>query len=253
MKAFERKELIMKELYKEKKVLVAQLAASFDVTEETIRRDLEKLEKEGVVTRNYGGAVLNIHTNEDLPYQTRNTRNMDKKLQIADQILSLIQDDETILADSSSTVFEAVKKLLEQRENLTIISNSVTVLQEFNNANHTIISTGGTLRAKSSALLGPVARHTVQNYNVGVAICSCKGLSMQHGITDSNEPESELKKLMNQQATKTILLVDSTKFDKIGFVKMFDFSQIDYCITDQKPGEEWISFLEGQNITLLYN
>ncbi|MDQ0178020.1 DeoR/GlpR family DNA-binding transcription regulator [Bacillus chungangensis] len=252
MKPFERREKILEYLYKDKRVYVSRLAATFNVTEETIRRDLEKLEKEGIATRNYGGAVLNAHTNEDLPYQTRNTINIEEKINIANKLLPLINDGDTLMTDTSSTVFEALKILCKERENLTIITNSVIVLQEFTNVNHTIISTGGTLRKKSRSLVGTVAHNTVQNYNVDVALFSCKGISLAHGITDSNEPESDLKRLMNQQATKIILLMDSTKFDKIGFIKMFDFDQLDYLITDKKPQEEWISFLEKYGVTVLY-
>lgn len=252
MKAFERKERIIQELHRQKKVLVSQLAASFEVTEETIRRDLEKLEQEGIVTRNYGGAVLNAHANDDLPYQTRNTRNIEEKRTIARLLLPLINNGDTLMTDSSSTVFEALKLLDTERENLTVITNSVIVLNELNQTSHTIISTGGALRPKASSLTGPAARQTIQNYNVDAALFSCKGLSMSSGITDSNEPESELKQFMSQQASRTILLSDSSKFDQVGFVKMLDLKQISYIITDQKPSDDWISFLENQHITLLY-
>lgn len=252
MKAFERKDKIIQELHRHKKVLVSQLADSFKVTEETIRRDLEKLEQEGVVTRNYGGAVLNNHIQDDLPYQMRNTRNIEEKRAIASLLLSLINDEDTLMTDTSSTVFEALKLLESERDNLTIITNSVIILNEFNQTSHTIISTGGSLRPKASSLIGPVARQTIQNYNVDIALFSCKGISMMSGITDSNEPESELKQAMSQQARQTILLIDSSKFDLIGFVKMLEFKQIRYIITDRKPSDEWISFLENQDITLLY-
>ncbi|GAA0373596.1 DeoR/GlpR family DNA-binding transcription regulator [Paenibacillus motobuensis] len=252
MKAFERKEKIIQELHRHKKVLVTQLAASFEVTEETIRRDLEKLEQEGVVTRNYGGAVLNAHIHDDLPYQTRNTRNIEEKRAIASLLLPMINDEDTLMTDTSSTVFEALKLLESERDNLTIITNSIIILNEFNQTSHTIISTGGSLRPKASSLIGPVARQTIQNYNVDIALFSCKGISMMSGITDSNEPESELKQAMSQQARQTILLIDSSKFDHIGFVKMLEFKQISYIITDRRPSDEWISFLENKDITLLH-
>lgn len=253
MKAFERREKIIQDLYREKKVLVSKLAVDFDVTEETIRRDLEKLEKEGILTRNYGGAVLNAQTHEDLPYQTRNTRNLELKSQLASLLLPLIKDGDTIMTDSSSTVFEALKILNKEREHLTLITNSVIVLQEFNNSDHTIISTGGTLRTKASSLNGNVTRQTIQNYNVDVALFSCKGVSMTNGITDSNEPECDVKQAMNKQATKRILLVDSSKFDKVGFVHMFQFEEIDYLLTNTKPNEDWLAFLESHNVAVLYH
>lgn len=253
MKAFDRREKIIQNLYREKRVLVSQLALEFDVTEETIRRDLEKLEKEGILTRNYGGAVLNAQTYEDLPYKTRNTRNIEQKIKMGNLLIPLIQDGDTIMADSSSTVFEALKIIQTERNNLTMITNSIILLPEFNDSDHTIISTGGTLSKTAKSLNGSIARQTIQNYNVDVALFSCKGVSMKNGITDANEPASEIKRGMNKQATKTILLVDSSKFDKVGFVHMFKFEEIDYLLTDKKPSEDWISFLENHNVNVLYN
>ncbi|WP_139891535.1 DeoR/GlpR family DNA-binding transcription regulator [Bacillus sp. D386] len=251
MKAFERREKITNMLHREKKVLVAQLAVIFSVTEETIRRDLEKLEKDGILTRNHGGAVINIQ-NEDLPYRMRHTRKLEEKKAIAQTLLPLIQESSTIMADSSSTVYESLHILMIERNNLTVISNSVNILQSIKHENHTVISTGGTLKDQTNSLSGVIARSSLLQYNVDIALISCKGVSMQNGITDSNEQEAELKKVMSKQANKTILLVDSSKFDHTGFIKMFNFHQIDYLITDKKPDNDWIVFLENQNIIVLY-
>ena len=157
------------------------------------------------------------------------------------------------MADSSSTIFEALKIIQTERNNLTLITNSILVLPEFNDSEHTIISTGGTLSKTAKSLNGSVARQTIQNYNVDVALFSCKGVSMKNGITDSIEPASEIKRAMSKQATKTILLVDSSKIDKVGFVHMFKFEEIDYLITDKKPSDDWISFLENHNVNVIYN
>lgn len=253
MKAFERKEKIIQQLHREKKVLVSQLALDFNVTEETIRRDLEKLEKEEILTRNYGGAVLNIQTHEDLPYITRYTHNIELKTKLASLLVPLIHDGDTIMADSSSTVFEALKIIDKERDSLTFITNSISLLSEFSDSNHTIISTGGTLRTKEQSLNGSIARQTIQNYNVDVALFSCKGISMKNGITDSNEPACEIKQAMSKRATKKILLVDSSKFDLVSFVHLFTFDEIDYLLTDKKPSEDWITFLENHHVNVLFN
>ncbi|WP_099224813.1 DeoR/GlpR family DNA-binding transcription regulator [Listeria costaricensis] len=252
MLAFERREQILNTLYKEKKVFVSALAESFDVTEETIRRDLEKMEREGIVTRTYGGATLNIHTNEDLPYQTRGTINMEEKKAIARHVSEFINDSDTLMADTSSTAFEALRELAVQKNHLTVITNSVIALQEFSQNQFHLISTGGSLRAKSRSLVGPLSHEALKRYHVDTAILSCKGLSRQKGITDSNDPEADLKKIMLEQANKVILLADHTKFDEVALVKITDFHLIDVLITDQKPSDEWLTFLEEQQITVIF-
>lgn len=236
MLAAERKQKIIDLLHQDKRVLVSELSRMFEVTEETIRRDLEKLEKEGIVNRTYGGAMLVLHTNEDLPYTTRNTLNVEVKRQIALKAMDLIHDGDTLMVDPSSTCFEFLKTL-PPKNNVTVITNSVSVLQEFAGAGLQVISTGGTLRGRSLSLVGPTAEQTVQKYNADTAIISCKGMSLAKGVSDSNEPECELKKHMLRHAGKVILLADHTKFDKTAFVKLADWEQIDYLITDRRPSK----------------
>lgn len=108
MKPLERRRNLLNELYFNNIVYVSKLANEFNVSEETIRRDLEKLEKEGIVERNYGGAKL--LKSEDLPYSVRHTRNKDSKINIAKIINQFIDDDTSLFADSSSTVNETLKR-----------------------------------------------------------------------------------------------------------------------------------------------
>lgn len=235
----------------EKKVYVSELSQKFEVTEETIRRDLEKLDKEGIVTRTYGGAIINRYNNEDLPFSTRTSLNIELKQSIVSKIHHLIKDGDKLMVDPSSTTFELVKTLYE-KQNLTLITNSVKILNEFGDSHHQIISTGGDLRRKSLSLVGPVAQATVKRYNADVNIFSCKGISLEKGVTESNEPEAELKKVMLKNSRTNILLVDHTKFDKVAFVKLFDISNINVLVTDQKPSNEWIEKLQSHNVKLIY-
>lgn len=251
MLAAERRKKIIDLAHQDKKVLVSDLSKMFDVTEETIRRDLEKLEKDGIVSRTYGGAMLNRHTNEDLPFTTRNALNTDMKRQLALQALDLINDGDTLMVDPSSTSFEFLK-LLTNKNNLTVITNSINILQEFSSSGMHIISTGGSLRPRSLSLVGPVAQATLQRYNVDKAIISCKGLDLDRGITESNEPECELKKYMLGQCDKVILLADHTKFDKTAFSGLAELERIDYLITDRKPNEKWLRRLSEVGIELIY-
>ncbi|ASA19928.1 DeoR/GlpR family DNA-binding transcription regulator [Paenibacillus donghaensis] len=252
MKAFERRDLIINELYRHKKVHVADLAQKFNVSEETIRRDLDKLDKEGLAKKNYGGAILNAQTNEDPSYSSRHQVNIQAKRSIASLVLELINDGDSLMTDTSSTAFEALRTIIEHRSKLTVITNSLVVLSEFQHAGQTLISTGGILGPETSSFVGRNASQTIQKYHVDVAIFSCKALSMNAGLCDSNEGESELKVLMQQQANKVILLVDHSKFDRIAFIKLFSFDKVDYIVTDQKPSEEWIEFLGNYQVSLIY-
>lgn len=252
MLAFERRDAITNKITREKKILVSELSILFNVSEETIRRDLEKLEKEGLLTRTHGGATLNSQTSQDIPYITRNTLNKDLKTTIAQKILSIIPDNATLMVDSSSTVFEAMDTLKHLRNNITIITNSLEILYTFKNSEFQLISTGGNIRKQSQAMVGSSAESILNRYNVDFGVFSCKGLSLTSGVMDSNEPEAEIKKIMGSRAKKIILLVDSSKFDVPAFVNVFTLEEIDYLITDKKPSQEWIAICEEKNITLIY-
>ncbi len=251
MLGIERRQRIIKLIQDDKKVYVSNLSQLFKVTEETIRRDLEKLENEGILTRTYGGAVLNQYTLEDLPFQTRTSMNHEMKQNISLKAATLIHDNDTIMIDASTTCLELLHAL-QKKKGITIITNSVKIPYDFISSNFNIISTGGTLRAHSLALVGSVAQNALQNYYVNMAVMSCKGLSFDNGIMESNEPESEFKRRMIKQAEIVILLVDHTKFDKTAFIKLFDFSDIDYIVTDQKPDAAWLELFNTHNVKVIY-
>lgn len=248
----ERLEIIKEIALKEKKVYVSKLSEKFDVTEETIRRDLEKLELQGIVTRSYGGAILNAEkTNEDIPFYKRSKTNIESKQYIAAKAVDFIKEGSTIVADCSSTVLETLK-MIKNRNDVTVITNSVEVLQELNQSDLNIISTGGSVIQRSLSLQGPITQNTIRKYNVDIALVSCKGIDLEKGILDSNEAEAEIKRTMIKQSNKAILLVDHSKYDKTSFVKLFDYENIDYIITDEEPKEEWMNLLHSYNIEVVF-
>jgi DeoR/GlpR family transcriptional regulator of sugar metabolism len=251
MLGIERRQKIVEIIQQDKKVYVSNLSQLFQVTEETIRRDLEKLENEDMLTRTYGGAVLNQYIIEDLPFQTRTSMNHEIKQKIAAKAANLINDNDTLIIDASTTCLELVQSL-QGKKGITIITNSIKIPYDFISSSFNIISTGGTLRVHSLALVGSAAQNALKNYYVNMAIISCTGLSLDKGIMESNEPESEFKRKMIKQAEAVVLLVDHTKFNKTGFVKLLDFREIDYVITDCEPTSDWLELFKTHNITVIY-
>ncbi len=252
MLAIERRREILARLSVSGKVIVSDLAKDFDVTEETIRRDLEKLDREGLASKTYGGAVSKHASAIDLPYNVREIVNVEQKQIIADKICDIIHDGDRIMADSSSTALYVIKKIKE-KENLTIITNSVKILLELaEKSDWTVLSTGGVLKKGALSLTGSSAEKMISSYHVDIAICSCKGLDMSLGVTDSNENDSQIKQAMLACAEKRILALDSEKFDKKSFVKVCDATSIDVLVTDSEPTEKWVSFCNENNIELIY-
>ena len=252
MLAIERRREILERMRIDGKVIVSELARDFDVTEETIRRDLDRLDKEGLVSKTYGGAVAKQNPTLDLPYNVREGVNVRQKQVIAEKIVPLIRDGERILLDSSSTALYVVRKLKEKK-NLTIITNSVKILIELaDRSDWTVLSTGGVLKQNALSLGGSSAEKMIHSYHVDTAICSCKGLDMQLGVMDSNEQDCLIKQAMLESAERRILALDAEKFDKKSFVKVCGLTGVDLIVTDQAPTAAWRRFCAEQDIDLLY-
>ncbi len=252
MLAIERRNDILARLYAEGKVIVSDLSKIYNVTEETIRRDLEKLEKEGLAKKTYGGAVRSNSLNTDLPYNIRKQSNVPGKQKIASIIAELINDGDYIAVDASTTALYVIKKILT-RKNITLITNSIEVLLEVaNRTNWNILSTGGALKEGGLSLVGYQAEKMISSFHVDIAICSCKGLDLERGITDSNEKDAQIKKALLNSASKRIIAVDSSKFDKASFVKIADINEADMIVTDSEPDELWIRRFQSENVEIRF-
>lgn len=252
MLAIERRNQILALLQKDSRVLVGDLAKAFRVTEETIRRDLEKLEKQGYAKKAYGGAIITESLHMDLPFTVRKKANVQNKQHIAELVSGLVQDGDHIMLDASSTAVY-IAKHLKDKKNLTIITNSIEILIEISDVSGwKVLSTGGVMKEGSLSLVGYQAEEMINSLHVDKAIISCKGIDLEKGITDSNEMEAHIKKLMLDSANMKILAVDHTKFDKISFARIEKLSGINLIISDLEPDIRWKKALELMNIEYLY-
>ena len=252
MLAIERRREILSRLGAEGKVIVAELARDFDVTEETVRRDLERLDKEGLASKTHGGAVSVQNSTLDLPYKIRFGVNVEEKKKIADTVATLISDGEKIMVDGSSTAIYIIKKLKSKR-NMTVITNSVEILLELaDKPDWTVLSTGGVLKEGALALTGSSAERMISSYHVDTAICSCKGVDTELGVTDSNEKDTLIKQAMFSSAERRILAIDSGKLDKKSFVRVCNLKDIDILVTDRAPSEKWIEHCKGLGVKNIF-
>ena len=225
MLALERRNLILEKLQAEKRVVVSELSQLYDVSEETIRRDLDKLEKEGLAIKSYGGAVINEDVSIDLPFNVRKNQNVTGKQKMAELAASLVKDGDHIFLDASTTaVF--VAKALKEKERLTVITNSMEILLELADVSGwNIISTGGVMKEGYLAFLGSKTDESIRSYYVDKVICSGR---------------------------KRILVVDSSKFDQTAFSVAGSMKEVDIIVTDKEPTERWKKHFEKFNVKCLY-
>ena len=252
MLAIERKNEILAKLRAEQRVLVSELALHYNVTEETIRRDLDKLEKEGYATKTYGGAIWGNSTKTDLSYTIRNKTNVEAKNAIATLVCDLVEDGDHLMIDDSSTSLYIAKKLKEKKA-LTVITNSVELVVELSGVEGwTIMLTGGRLKPESLALVGGQTQQSLAMFHVDKVIMSCKGIDLDAGVTDSSEFHSQTKQSMLRAAKKRILALDGSKFDKVSFVNIAPLTAYDAVVTNVRPPLEWLRYFEQNNISCIY-
>ena len=252
MLAIERRNEILEKLQAERRVVVSELSILYDVSEETIRRDLEKLENEGYVIKSYGGAVVNENANLDLPFNIRKNKNVIGKQKIADIISQTIHDGDFIFLDASSTAV-AIAKNFKGKKGLTIITNSLEIAIELLDVpDCKVISTGGEIASTAFGLVGHVTDNTIRSYYVDKAIISSKGFDLEKGFMDSDERHANNKRSMLESARVKILAVDSSKFDRVSFAKIGDLRDITMIVTDTKPEDKWLKKFAEFNVECIY-
>ena len=252
MLAIERRNEILEKLQTDRRVVVSELSQIYNVSEETIRRDLEKLVNDGYAIKSYGGAVINENTSIDLPFNIRKKRNVIGKQKIADLIANLVQDADSIMLDASSTAVY-IAKALKEKKHLTLITNSMEIMLElFDVPEWKVMSTGGVSREGSFALVGAQTNRMLQSYHVDKAIISCKGLDFEAGITDSDELLADNKRSMLEAAKERILAVDSSKFGTTAFMTIAKLRDITTIVTDEKPDTKWLKRFQELGIECIY-
>ena len=252
MLAAERRNQILEILRREERVLVGPLAIQFDVSEETIRRDLANLEKLGLAAKCYGGATL-AESRMVPPFKVRKKLNVEEKKTVAALIADMVDDGDFLMLDDSSTSF-FVLRALHGKKGLTIVTNSVESILELSNQheNWKVISTGGNLDQDVFAFFGRQAEETVRSFHVDKAVISCTGLDLDGQYTEAGIDNANIKKAMMASAKETILAMDSHKFGRTAFLSVGDLEQIYAVVTDKDPGREWRELLQEHNVRLIF-
>ena len=241
MLALERRNLILEKLQNEKRVVVSELSQLYGVSEETIRRDLDKLEKEGLAIKSYGGAVINEDVSIDLPFNVRKNQNVVGKQKMAEIVASLVHDGEHLLLDA------------KEKERLTVITNSMEILLELADVSGwNIISTGGMMKEGYLAFLGSRTEEVIRSYFVDTVIFSCKALDENWGVMESQEAFGTAKRAMLDSGRKKILVVDNTKFDQTAFSVAGRLRDVDIVVTDAKPSEKWLKLFKEEGVECRY-
>lgn len=211
----DREKQILEILLKEKRATVQQLAASLYISEPSVRRDLASLEKQNLIKRVHGGAVIEetALSKNKIPFLIREYEQSSAKVQIAQKAITLVNDNDVVFLDASTSCYYLIPFLATKR-NLTVITNGVKALSKLAEYDITTFSTGGALVNSCLVLVGEEACSTVESFHADVAFFSCRGVSDDGYLTDIAREENIVRKRMIQNAKRSYLLCATEKFGK---------------------------------------
>jgi DeoR/GlpR family transcriptional regulator of sugar metabolism len=215
-------------------VTVAGLEKELGISAATARRDLALLERQGKVKRTHGGAVPPGLTQHEDSFQQRLGEAVEQKKRLARAAATLLEADETVFIDSSTTAYYAARSILAGTSGVTCLTNLVPVMDLFSTADPSgasMVGLGGIFRALTLSFVGPCTIHTIESYLADRAFLSVKGITSEGYLTDINPLEAEVKKAMIRHAERPVLLVDGRKFEQRGFSVIAHVSEVSLVLT----------------------
>ncbi|MGF7048402.1 DeoR/GlpR family transcriptional regulator of sugar metabolism [Paenibacillus sp. DS2015] len=245
-----RKKKILEYLSKEGKVEVHILADEFDVSTETIRRDLERLDSEGKLKKVYGGAIKVRADSSELPFEQKTLLHTSEKAAIGKYAASLINQGDTIMLGNGTTALEIIRNLTD-RSDLTLVTHSTpAMLMALEQFPGRIFFVGGEVNRHQKSTYGPLAELMLNQLRVNKAFISAGGISLVDGISDYEISEATISRKMMERADETIFLADSSKFGKPTFANICSLDDVYAVITDGNCSDEWKIYLDERDITL---
>ena len=229
--SIEREKQILEILLKEKKADVKTLARALFISEPSVRRDLQSLEKQNLIKRIHGGAILEetALSKNKIPFLLREYEQISAKAIIAEKAIDLICDNDVIFLDASTSCYYLIPFLASKR-NLTVITNGVKALTKLAEYGINTVSTGGALLNSCLALVGDEAYKTIEKYNADIAFFSCRGVADNGFLTDISQEENNVRMKMIRHSKKSYLLSATEKFGKSYFHNLCHKDDIDGII-----------------------
>lgn len=224
---------ILTYLREKKEASVADLAREFNVSLPTIRADLTFLEENNKLTRTHGGAILNKKIGEYQTISEKKIINTDKKILIAKKAIELVEENDTIALDSGTTSFALCKKLTSFK-NLTLIINDFSIANFLSeNSTFKLIFVGGLIGRDINSTNGPKALSFLDNINCDKAFLACESFDLKKGFSTFDENQAAFKKRLMETSKTKIMLLDSSKFDKVSSFTFSKIEDFDYLISDK--------------------
>lgn len=248
----ERQNQIMQFLLRSQRITITEICDTFSVSEATARRDLETMTAEGKIQRVHGGAIVLVQTPTELPILQRQGEQPNEKLRIGQAAAALVQDGETIFLGSGTTVLEAARSL-RGRRNLTVITNSLPVVNVFAGIEGiSVICLGGMLRNSELSFIGHITEQALAEVRADKVFMGTRAISLEHGLTHEYLPETMTDRAILKAGKECIILVDHTKFGRAAMVLLAPLQSIHTIVTDEQTPDEFVREVRKSGIRIVF-
>ncbi len=247
----ERQKQILSLLTRQQRLSVAEIVKQFAISEATARRDLESLASQGKAQRVHGGVISVEQAPPELPILERESEQLDEKIRIARATAELVSDKETVFLGSGSTVLE-VARHLRNRHNLTVITNSLPVLNALVGIREiTVISLGGMLRDSELSFIGHITEQALTEVRADKVIMGTRGVSLEHGLTNDYLQETLTDRAILKIGRTVIIVADHTKVNRVATALLAPLDSMQIFVTDSKADKKFIQALKKNGIQVI--
>jgi DeoR family transcriptional regulator of aga operon len=247
----ERQEQILGFITEQRRVTVAQVCDKFIISEATARRDLEMLSKQGKIQRVHGGAIIARTLLPEQPVLQRMVEQADEKKRIGRAVAQLIRDDETVFLGTGTTVVEVARNLAE-RKNLTVITNSLLVINTLVDfSNITLIGLGGVFRRSELSFIGHITQQSLSEVRADKVVISVGAVDAEQGLTNHYLPETMTDRAILQIGRQVIIAVDHNKCGRVSAAFLAPLSAAHILVTDSITPAEFVNSVRVQGIQVI--
>ena len=251
MNAQDRRKLCLEALAERGEITVAELSRLAGVSEMTIRRDLELLEREGLLQRVHGGAISTTSRGYEPPFALRRGRDEDAKERIARLAATLVADNETLVLDVGTTTL-ALAHVLADAEGLTIVTPSLRIADKLSaNPALRVIVTGGITRHGEQSLVGALAERAFSELHCDTVFLGAGGVDAKAGVTEFNLEDTRVKRAALSSARRCVVLADSSKLGRVALASVCPLAGVDVLITDGGASEEALAPIRESGVEVL--
>jgi len=255
MDALERHNKIVELAVRKGRVLIAEIADLFHVSEMTARRDLSQLEREGLLRRFHGGAAANIGRSYEPSFQARSAKSRAVKAAIGRKAAALVSDGDSIALDVGTTTLEIVPAL-KDKKNLTIVTSCFQIAESVVRqlaleVSARLIVTGGVVRPRELSMVGPIPAQVYDSLHVDKAFIGAAGISPENGLTEFNMEDAQVKQVLIRNARQRIVVADGSKFGQTMFTSFAPLRAAHTIVTDRSAPADVLDSIRLQGVEVL--